>query len=231
MMPSDSFSTCIHNATGTRDAIRRAVFRLHLPLCVLMLVIALVLPVFLAGCQTPRSGSPASPEAMKTLSSSILQAGDVVRVHFPQSPELNQSQKIRVDGKITLPHVGEVQAAGKTPGRLQDDLAAAYARHLTSPQVAVIVESSIMAVYVSGAVNRPGKVQFDRPMSVLEAIMEAGGLAYVADTRRVRVIRQADGQYRTEYIDLRPVLGGRVAQVEYVRPGDVIFVPEKAFNF
>jgi polysaccharide biosynthesis/export protein len=190
--------------------------------------LGIVLLAFVSGCANPGIGlDPAAAQ----IAPALLQAGDVVKILFPQAPELNQSQKLRVDGIITLPHIGDVKAAGKSPGELQADLERLFKPHLASAQVLVIVESSIMAIYVSGAVNRPGKVLFDRPMTVLEAVMEAGGPTQMADTRRVRLIRQGRGKYETKYVNLSPTLGGRTTDVQYVQPGDVIFVRERAFNF
>ena len=83
----------------------------------------------------------------------ILASGDVLKLTFSAAPELNQSQKIRADGKLSLPLVGEVDAAGKTVGQLQGELIQLYKSQLKTPEVTVSLEASVTTVVVSGAVN------------------------------------------------------------------------------
>jgi protein involved in polysaccharide export with SLBB domain len=84
---------------------------------------------------------------------------------------------------------------------------------------------------VSGAVQHPGKIVFERPATVLEAIMEAGGFTPQADLKKVSIIRIVKGEHQTELFDLRPVLRGLPTRATYVSGGDVIYVPEKLLNF
>ena len=93
----------------------------------------------------------------------ILASGDVVKLTFSAAPELNQSQKVRVDGKLSLPLVGEVDAAGKTVGQLQGELIELYRSQLKTPEVTVSLEASVTTVTVSGAVHKPGKIVFESP--------------------------------------------------------------------
>jgi len=181
------------------------------------------------GCQTPYKGMGAAESSTEPATS--LQAGDVIKIRFPSSPELDEVQKIRADGKINLPMVGEVDAAGRTPGDLQSELERRYKSNLTNDQVVVTLESSEMSVYVTGAVNKPGTIVFDRPMTVLEAVMQSGGFAYVANIGGVHLIREANGEHRTQLLDLRPALSGKPMKVFYLKAGDIIYVQEKAFNF
>jgi len=160
-----------------------------------------------------------------------LNAGDVVRITFPGAPELNQTQKIGTDGALSLPLIGTVQASGKSPGQLQNELAGLYKSQLQDNEVLVAVESRAVPVVVSGAVQHPGKIIFERPATVLEAIMEAGGFTPEANTSRVSVIRIVKGEHQTEFFDLRPVLRGLPTHAAYVSGGDVIYVPEKLLNF
>jgi protein involved in polysaccharide export with SLBB domain len=81
------------------------------------------------------------------------------------------------------------------------------------------------------AVQKPGKVVFERPATILEAIMEAGGFTPEADLKRVELIRLVKGEHYTQVFDVRPVLRGTPTRTTYVSGGDVIFVPEKLLNF
>jgi protein involved in polysaccharide export with SLBB domain len=84
---------------------------------------------------------------------------------------------------------------------------------------------------VSGAVQKPGKIVFERPATILEAIMEAGGFTPEADLKKVSVIRIVKGEHYSQVFDLRPILHGKSTPAVYVSNGDVIFVPEKLLLF
>jgi polysaccharide biosynthesis/export protein len=189
-------------------------------------LVALVL-LFCTGCTGTKN--PTHPLVSET--PNFLNAGDVIKISFPGAPELNQTQKVGTDGALTLPLVGEVRAAGKSPGQLQNELATLYKPQLQDNEVLVTVETRAVPVVVSGAVLRPGKIVFERPATVLEAIMEAGGFTPQADLRRVSIIRIVKGEHQTEIFDLRPVLRGLPFRAAYVSGGDVIYVPEKLLNF
>jgi polysaccharide export outer membrane protein len=160
-----------------------------------------------------------------------LNPGDVVKISFPAAPELNQTQKIGTDGTLSLPLIGEVHAAGKSPAELQSELATLYKPQLQDNEVLVTLETRALPVVVSGAVQKPGKIVFERPATVLEAIMEAGGFTPEADLKKVSVIRIVKGQHYTQVFDLRPILHGKSTPAVYVSNGDVIYVPEKLFLF
>jgi len=160
-----------------------------------------------------------------------LNAGDEVRIAFPAAPELNQTQKIGTDGSLSLPLVGDVHAAGKSPSQLQSELANLYKSQLQDSEVNVTVTARAVPVVVSGAVQKPGKIVFERPATVLEAIMEAGGFTPEADMKKVSIIRIVKGEHYSQTIDMRPILRGQPTPAVYVANGDVIYVPEKLLNF
>ena len=124
--------------------------------------------------------------------------------------------------------VGEVMAAGLTPGDLEKELLKVYSSQLLSKEVTVTVVSSSIPVFVTGAVIRPGKVISDHPISALEAIMEAGGFDRTkADMKAVVVIRQEGGQTRNYTLNLKLVLEGKQSEPFYLKPSDIVYVPEK----
>jgi len=151
----------------------------------------------------------------------ILSRGDQIRLTFRKLPDLNQSQKIRGDGNVTLLQVGTVRAAGKSLDALQRELATRYELK-SSGDLTISLESTLTPVYVTGAVQRPGKVVLDRPMTVLEAIMESGGFdRESANLKRVSLTRLVDGKYKTRIINMRD----HPEEALYVRPYDMIEVP------
>src|SRR6266480_1256561 len=181
-----------------------------------------------AGCQTEVNSTALSGQA-EVPRHVILASGDVVKLTFSAAPELNQSQKIRVDGKLSLPLVGEVDAAGKTIGQLQSELIQLYKPQLKTPEVTVSLEGSVTTVTVSGAVAKPTRITFERPTTVFQAIMEAGGPNQYGNLRRVRLFRTVNGVQKSQVFDLHGMLQGVEAKPFYVRDGDVIVVPQSTF--
>jgi len=177
------------------------------------------------GCQTQTGGSlSAQAEVPKHL---ILASGDVVKLTFSAAPELNQAQKIRTDGKLSLPLVGEVDASGKTVGQLQSELMQLYKSQLKTPEVTVSLEGSVTSVTVSGAVNKPGRLSFERPTTVLQAVMEAGGPSEFGTLKSVRLMRVVNGVYKSQVMDLHDL--SKEVKPFYVRDNDVIYVSQSTF--
>ena len=194
------------------------------------IVLVGVAGLLVAGCEELNSGPPSpSPPLNPSIAGSapvVLGEGDVVKLFFTGVPEYNNSQKIRTDGKLSLPVIGEIQAAGKTLARLQSELSARYKPQLQNAEVVVSLETSGAPVIISGAIAAPGKFLFDRPTTLLEAIMGAGGFTDYAKKRKVRLIRVVNGQYHTEIYDMSKWLTGGITPVVYVKNGDLIHVPQ-----
>jgi len=190
---------------------------------------AALLLIGLTGCQTPKE----SPAGLKTADSAkseviLLHEGDTVKVAFPGAPNLNTVQPIRRDGRITLPIIGEVKVVGMTPADLEKELVRQYGPQLQSKEVNVSLESVAFPVYVTGSVLRPGKVVSDRPLTALEAVMEAGGFDYLkANLKKVRVIRSENGQTQHIELNLKGVLKGGEADNFKLKPSDIVYVPER----
>ena len=180
------------------------------------------------GCQTEVNSTTFSGQA-EVPKHVILASGDVVKLTFSAAPELNQAQKIRVDGKLSLPLVGEVDAAGKTIGQLQGELVQLYKSQLKTPEVTVSLEGSVTTVTVSGAVAKPARITFERPTTIFQAIMEAGGPSPYGNLGHVRLVRTVNGVTKSQVFDLHRMLKGEETKPFYVRDGDIIFVPQSTF--
>jgi len=158
-----------------------------------------------------------------------LREGDTLRITFPGSPNLNTSQQIRRDGKISLPLVGEVKVVGMTPVELEKQLVKLYEPQLVTKEVNVMLESSAYFVFVTGAVSRPGRIVFDRPISALEAVIDAGVDYSKANLKKVTVIRrQAGHEAHFYHLNLkRELLQGLSSEPFYLQPFDIVFVKER----
>ena len=191
--------------------------------------LAVWLMALAAGCQT-QAPQPGGVKDQTTTPPEIiaLREGDVLKISFPGSPTLDTTQQIRRDGKITLPLVGEVQAAGMSTESLQQDLVKLYASQLSTKEVTVMVASSTFPVFVTGSVIRPGKIMSDHPLTALDAIMEAGGFDYTkANLKAVRVIRHEGDRVENYTLNLKLVLDGKANKQFYLQPSDIVFVPER----
>jgi len=188
------------------------------------LLIAAALPF--AGCQTPLPPLP-NPPGPKT--AVRLSPGDTLKVTYAEESDLDQTEKIRRDGKISLPLIGEVTAAGKRVMDLQHELVSRYEGRLDNPEVLVLLESGTASVVVSGFAHKPGKIDFDRPRTVYQAIMEAGGATDYGSLSNVHLTRIIDGEQRTETINLRPTVHGKPTLPTYVQDGDVIYISRSWF--
>jgi polysaccharide export outer membrane protein len=183
--------------------------------------------LFLAstGCQTTPPKATAEAPHSEAL---ILREGDVLKITFPGSPNLDTTQTIRRDGKITLQLVGEITAAGLAPTDLESKLSDVYSNQLVTHEITVAVISSSIPVFVDGAVLRPQKVVSDHPISALEAVMEAGGFDYTkANTKDVQVIRYEDGREHTYNLNLKAMMDGKPTEQFFLKPYDIVHVPER----
>jgi protein involved in polysaccharide export with SLBB domain len=163
----------------------------------------------------------------------ILGQGDVIDTKFFYNPELNESQPVRPDGKISLQLIGEVMAAGKTPGVLQEELIKLYTPQLRKPEVTVIVRSlANRRVFVGGFVQSPGAIELRTRMTVLEAIMQAGGFdRWRAEVGNVVIIRHKDNKRYGCALDLTNALKGtEEAQPFYLEPQDIVYVPRTTIS-
>lgn len=205
-----------------------------------VLPLALILAGMLTGCETqdfsaavPKEQAAKTGElAAKTNELMNLREGDVLKISFPGSPTLDTTQTIRRDGKISMQLVGDVDAAGMTPAALEKKLVDLYAPQLSSKQVTVEVVSSALTVYVTGMVLRPGKVLSDHPLTALEAVMEAGGFDYTkANLKDVVVIRREENVMKNYKVNLKAVLQGKQNDPFYLKPDDIVYVPERFSMF
>jgi len=178
------------------------------------------------GCQTPLPPLP-NPPGPKT--AVRLSPGDALKFSFAEESDLDQTQEIRRDGKVSLPLLGEVTAAGKRIIDFQNEIVHRYESHFDNAEVLVTLESGAGSVIVSGFVNKPGKIDFDRPKTVFQAIMEAGGVSDYGSLSNIHLTRMINGVQRTETINLRPTIRGNPTKPKYVQDGDVIYISRSLF--
>jgi protein involved in polysaccharide export with SLBB domain len=198
----------------------------------LWFLVLLALVGFAAGCaHNPPLATPSVFDAAP-YSAETIQIGDVVSATFPGATNLNFSQPIRVDGLLHLDQSRQIPVLDKTANFVKTNLLEIYGADLIVKEVNVVVESAGFPVFISGAVLRPGKVMVSRSVTVLEAIMEAGGYdVNKADLSKVQVVREDKGVQRTFLINLKTVINNPVSSAFHMRPSDVVIVPERFVFF
>jgi polysaccharide biosynthesis/export protein len=151
---------------------------------------------------------------------------DVLDISVWKNPELSRKVPVRPDGKVSLPLVNDIQAAGLTPSELRQQLTTRLAEFVPTPEVAVIVqEVQSLKVAVVGAVKTPGRFMLRSPATVLECIALAQGLTEFAARERIVVLRQ-DGSTTTRIpFNYRKVADGSDQDNFFVKAGDIIVVP------
>jgi polysaccharide biosynthesis/export protein len=191
-------------------------------------VFAVFVLLLSGGCQTATYAP--LPEQRTASTPVTLSPGDVIKLSFPGAADLDQTQRIRTDGKVSLPLLGEVTASGKTLPGFQSELSRLYKPQLRNSEVLVTLESGTATVYVSGFVGKPGKFAFDRPTTVFQAIMEAGGVTVYGNPSNIHLVRTVNGVQHTQIINLRSAMSGTTTtKANYVKDGDVIYVAQSFF--
>lgn len=157
----------------------------------------------------------------------VIGADDVLDVSVWKEQELTRTLQVRPDGKISMPLLGDVQAAGFTPTQLAQTVTERLKKYLTAPQVTVILtQINSQRVYVTGEVTRPGAYPVLPGMTILQAITSAGGLTQFANTKKIFLMRD-ENHIQTKYpFSYKEVLDGRKAEENLrVKAGDTIVVP------
>jgi polysaccharide export outer membrane protein len=178
--------------------------------------------------------APAPPPAARAADAVVIPpddgdykigAEDVLDISVWKNPELSRTVPVRPDGKVSLPLVNDIQAAGLTPSRLRQELTRRLSEYVPSPEVAVIVREVHSAkVSVVGQVRNPGRYEVRSAATVLELIALAQGFTDFASRDRIVVLRQNATPARITF-NYRKITDGTEQDNFLVQPGDIIVVP------
>lgn len=191
-----------------------------------------------AATQTPArtpADSPALFDRTSLTAEYLVAPGDVLQVFVWKEAELSREVRVRPDGYLTVPLVGDLFAVGKTLRGLGGELAQQLAKFVTEPVVTVTLKESIaLRFFVVGQVGRPGEFPLLGRTTVMQALAIAGGFQEYAKTDEVKILRQeltvAGGRARIQEVAIpvnyKVLAEGRALQGDVVlKPGDVIVVP------
>jgi polysaccharide export outer membrane protein len=158
----------------------------------------------------------------------VIGPEDILEITVWKQTELSGHMPVRPDGKISMPLIGEVEAAGLTAPKLAEVITEKLKTYVTKPQVNVMVqEVRSQFVNIVGEVGKPGRYELSQPMTILDAISGAGGLTPFAKLKRIYVLRPlANGAKQTLFFDYKAVITGRkLEQNIYLKRGDTLVIP------
>ncbi|MFD0737912.1 XrtA/PEP-CTERM system exopolysaccharide export protein [Lysobacter koreensis] len=190
----------------------------------------------LVACATSGAGTAGPPPAETAPAVETYQIGvdDIVQVSVWRNPELGITVPVRPDGMISVPLAGDVMAGGRTPPEVARDIETKLSAFVREPQVAVILtelrsHEYLSRVRVTGAVRQPISIPYRQGMTVLDAVLAAGGLTDFASPDRSDLYRRSDNGTRSYPVRLDRILNRGDLTTNYpVAPGDVITIPERA---
>lgn len=204
-----------------------------LSLLIHSLISALIL---LAGCTTSRPPDESTMEAHTTSTEEYrIGVDDRLQINVWRNPELSVTVPVRPDGMISMPLIGDVRAGGLTAATVAANIKEKLSAYVRDPSVAVIVSDLrshefISRVRVTGAVRTPRSLPFRQGMTVIDAVLEAGGVTEFASPNRTKLYRKSKESTEVYDLSLGDILTkGRLDSNYLLRPGDVITVPERLF--
>ena len=181
------------------------------------------------GVETATPPPPSAPSAIKPNDSEyVIGNDDVLSINVWKETEVSRSLPVRSDGKISLPLVGEVQAAGLTPLQLEEEIANKLRSYITDPEVTVMVQESNSQRYnILGQVAKPGSYSLALTTSVLDAIANAGGFRDFAKKKGIYILRRnsKDGETRNPFNYQDVIKGKSPEQNIRLLPNDTVVVP------
>lgn len=199
--------------------------------CTILWLAALVSTLALAACNAEL---PAPPPTVTKVAPYHIGAGDALDVFVWQNKDLSTTVTVRPDGRISLPLVNDIVAAGKTPTQLASVVQGRLKKYVEDPVVTVMVNSFVgqysEQIRVVGEAVKPQAIAYRNGMTALDAMIAAGGLTQYAAGDRAKLIRKVDGKEKNYRLQLSKLLkDGDISANVSLNPGDVIIIPQTYF--
>ena len=174
------------------------------------------------------TAKPAAPDAAKVAEtdSYVIGATDMLAVSVFKEPTLSNTLLVRSDGMISMPLLGDVQASGKTPLQLADEITAKLKKYVQDPNVTVILsQMNSKKVYLMGEIAHTGPIEMTPGMTLLQAIATGGGLNPYANAKKIYILRVEGGKQLKIPVQYKQALKGDLSLNLILNPGDTIVVP------
>jgi polysaccharide export outer membrane protein len=191
-----------------------------------LVVVSLVMFMLLAGCGSKKAMQPLPPEQkVSGKDQYVIGPEDVLQIEVWREKNLSGTIPVRMDGKISLPLVYDVQAAGLTPLELKENLREKLKEFVDDAQVSVaVVEANSFKVYVSGQIKTPGVFKLRTEMTLLQIIPMAGGFTDWANQKKILVVRKEGGTEKRIRVNYKKMVDGKEPAF-VLKPDDTIIVP------
>lgn len=197
-------------------------------------LVAGLLALSLGACVSTYPDAPMMTASAGDKSEYVIGPGDNLQVFVWRNPDLTTSVPVRPDGRISVPLIENVLASGKTPSQLGQEIEVILSEYVKDPQVTIIVTSFngpfAEQIRIVGQATSPQAVAYRKDMTVLDAMIQVGGLTEFAAGNRAVIVRKIDGVEKIYRVRLNDLLrnGDVSANVELL-PGDVLIIPESRF--
>ena len=183
---------------------------------------------FAQGTLNQPAVKPVQAEAGVDRSSYVIGPEDVLDIYVWKEGELSRRVPVRLDGKISMPLVGEIQATGLTPPKLEEELINRLKAYVEIPNVTVtVLEANSFKVYISGQVAKPGVYTLRSETTLLQFIPMAGGFTEWANQRKILLIRKEGGREKRIFVNYKKIISGDdLSQNLVLKSGDTIIVQD-----
>jgi len=179
------------------------------------------MPATAAAAAAPRATDPVLPPGY------VIGTDDVLSIVYWKDKDMSADAKVRPDGRIALPLINEVVAAGLTPQQLHTKLTEESKKYMEDANITVVVrEINSRKAFITGEVNKPGPYPLTAPTTVLQLISLAGGLREYADSKKIVIMRSENGRQISLPFNYKEVASGKKLQQNIeLKPGDTVVVP------
>lgn len=178
-------------------------------------------PPAAAAAAAPRPTDPVLPPGY------VIGTDDVLSIMFWKDKDMSADAQVRPDGRIALPLINEVQAAGLTPEQLREKITEESRKYMEDANITVVVRQiNSRKVFITGEVNRPGPYPLTAKTTVIQLISMAGGLREYADSKKIVIMRSENGKSTSLKFNYKDVTAGKnLEQNIELKPGDTVVVP------
>ena len=196
-----------------------------LQLLLMFLLAGFTMPVRAQDNSTKKQAGP--PTSATADPNYVIGAQDVLDINVWKEAELTRVVPVRPDGKISMPLLNDVQAAGLTPMTLAANITASLKKFVSDPQVTIVVtQINSQRIYILGEIARPGAFPLLPGMTMLEGLSSAGGFTQFANTKKIYLLRKVDGKMEKYPFNYKDVIHGKTPEQNVaLKAGDTIVVP------
>jgi len=178
---------------------------------------------------TKEGAAPKTPKGEIAADSDqyVIGAEDVLYIHVWREDPLSRSIPVRIDGKISMPLIDEIEATGLTPKQLKENIAEKLKKFIDNPVVSVtVMEANSFRVFVSGQVRNPGVYRLRSETTILQIIPMAGGFTEWANQKKILIVRKESGKEKHINVNYKKIIDGKDSASNYIlKSGDTIIVP------